>query len=66
MNEELGKVKELVDMIKEELDHLDTVYDKNVNGQRLAYTDVLSMIQDLYEDDLETLDLDFDVDEEYL
>ena len=62
----MKKTKELVDMIKNELEHLETVYDMDVRGQRLAYADVLTMVQDLYENDLKALDLDFDVDEEYL
>lgn len=66
MGEDLKKTKELVDMIKNELKHLETVYDMDVRGQRLAYADVLTMVQDLYENDLKALDLDFDVDEEYL
>lgn len=66
MGEDLKKTKELVDMIKNELEHLETVYDMDVRGQRLAYADVLTMVQDLYENDLKALDLDFDVDEEYL
>ncbi|MCQ2414579.1 MAG: hypothetical protein MJ063_00810 [Lachnospiraceae bacterium] len=66
MGEDLKKTKELVDMIKNELEHLETVYDMDVRGQRLAYADVLTMVQDLYENDLKALDLDFDVDEKYL
>ena len=66
MGEDLKKTKELVDMIKNELEHLETVYDMDVRGQRLAYADVLTMVQDLYENDLKALNLDFDVDEEYL
>ena len=66
MGEDLKRTKELVDMIKNELEHLETVYDMDVRGQRLAYADVLTMVQDLYENDLKALDLDFDVDEKYL
>lgn len=66
MGEDPKKTKELVDMIKNELEHLETVYDMDVRGQRLAYADVLTMVQDLYENDLKALDLDFDVDEKYL
>lgn len=66
MGEDLKKTKELVDMIKNELEHLETVYDMDVRGQRLAYADVLTMVQDLYENDLKALGLDFDVDEKYL
>ena len=66
MGEDLKRTKELVDMIKNELGHLETVYDMDVRGQRLAYADVLTMVQDLYENDLKALDLDFDVDEKYL
>lgn len=66
MKEELKKTKELAEMIRNELDHLNTVYDRNVSGQRMAYVDVLTMIQDLYENDLKELELDLDVEKEYL
>ena len=47
MGEDLKKTKELVDMIKNELEHLETVYDMDVRGQRLAYADVLTMVPDV-------------------